>query len=291
MMRTTSAVSVLTALLAVLALRPPSAAAAGTCTGTISKLPVVIAKSGVWCLKKNLATAANGITGIDIQADNVTVECNGFTLDGLAAGPATNSTAIAAAGTRSNLTIRNCTIRGFRAGIFINDNEPGSGHLVEDNRLDQITSLGIYVLGHGSVVRRNRVVDTGGAPGSDRASAFVVLGDAIDNVVDGMAGAADVADFSPEGIYSGGVGGIGGVGFLVQGNRVRNLQPKGVGIARGITTAGIQVAVRGNSVVQPAMTNGQGIFCSISGILRDNDVINYSSGIPSCFNASENVVF
>ncbi|MEO6026928.1 MAG: hypothetical protein ABIR79_08710 [Candidatus Binatia bacterium] len=135
------------------------------------------------------------------------------------------------------------------------------------------------------------MINTGGAPGSDRASAIVVLGDAIDNVVDGVAGAADVSDFSPEGIYSGGVGNIEGVGFLVQGHRVRNVVPTGTGIARGITTAATRVSVRGNSVVQPTTTNGQGIFCSISRILRDYDVMSYTSGIPSCADASNNVVF
>ncbi|MEO6026927.1 MAG: hypothetical protein ABIR79_08705 [Candidatus Binatia bacterium] len=75
-------------------------------------------------------------------------------LEGLAAGPATSSGAIAVNGSRSNISVRNCTIRGFRSGVFINDDESEVGHLVEDNRLEQITALGIYVIGRGSVVRR-----------------------------------------------------------------------------------------------------------------------------------------
>lgn len=261
--------------------------AADNCTGTISKLPAVITKSGVFCMKKNLATADPGITAIDVQADNVTIDCNGFTLDGLAAGPATGSIAIGADGKRFNVTVRHCTIRGFQTGVFINASEPGTGHLIEDNRVEQATGNGIYVLGNGSIVRRNVVVDMVGKAQFGRATGIVVLGDAIDNVVDGITPPADAVDFSAEGIYSGGVGNLSGVGFLVQGNRVRNLVTKGNGFARGITTAATGVSIRGNTVVQPSMTTGQGIFCSIGGAARDNDVLNYSIPNQSCIDFAD----
>src|SRR5215813_5040905 len=95
----------------------PSASAADNCTGFVTSVPTVITKQGVWCLRGDLTTAANGITAIDIQTNNVTIDCNGFKLNGLPAGPATLSNAIAAYEQRSNITVRNCTIRGFRFGI------------------------------------------------------------------------------------------------------------------------------------------------------------------------------
>ena len=171
---------------------------------------------------------------------------------------------------------------------------PEPGYLVEDNRLEQITSQGIYVIGQGSIVRRNTVVNTGGAPGSDRAQAISVLGDAIDNVVDGVFGADDVTDFSPSGLYSGGIGGTNGVGFLVQGNRIRNLVPKGSGEARGLELAGYAQSVRDNTVSQLSSTTGKGVYCSLGSedVLRDNLVRNYTQGLyGGCQDLSGNVVY
>jgi hypothetical protein len=275
----------------------PSALAAESydgCVGFIDAVPAVITTQGVWCLRKDISTSMNAISAIEIHVSNVTIDCNGFKLGGLAAGPGTFSTGIYAPGTLSNITVRHCTIRGFRSGIAIYDNDPGTGHLVEDNRLEQITSQGIYVIGQGSIVRRNTIVNTGGAPGSDRAQAITVLGDAIDNVVDGVFGAADVADFSPSGLYSGGVGNINGVGFLVQGNRIRNLVPKGTGEARGLELAGYAQSVRDNTVSQISSTTGKGVYCSLGteDALRDNLVRNYTQGLyGGCRDLSGNVVY
>lgn len=264
------------------------------CVGFIDAIPAVITTQGTWCLRKDLATSNPGITAIDIKTSNVTIDCNGFKLGGLAAGPGTFSSGINANGTLSNITVRRCTIRGFRSGIAIFDNSPGTGHLVEDNRLEQITSQGIYVIGNGSIVRRNTVVNTVGAPGSDRAQGITVLGDAIDNIVDGISGDASVADFNPSGIYSGGVGGINGIGFLVQGNRIRNLVPKGAGQARGLELAGYAQSVRDNTVSELSATNGIGVYCSLGSedVLRDNLVRNYTQGLfGGCNDLSGNVVY
>lgn len=282
-MRASRSVSALVLSCAVLSGFSPSTVEAGEkCTSAIGKLPVVITKPGVFCMKKNLATAATNITAIDIQANNVTIDCNGFALDGSAAGPTTNTIAIAANGKQSNVTVRNCVMRGFFAGVYVNSNDPGTQHLIEDNRLEAMTALGIYVLGYGSVVRRNVVLNMVARAQTGRSTGITVLGDAIDNVVDGVRAAADAVDFSAEGIYAGGVGGLSGVGFLVQGNRVHNLVPKGMGFARGITTAASGVSIRGNSVVQASLTSGQGFFCSLGGFARDNDVVNYTQPQSSC---------
>ena len=51
-------------------------------------------------------------------------------------------------------------IRGFRKGIDLTG-LVSSGHLVEDNRLDQNTHIGVAIEGGGSVLRRNVITDTG----------------------------------------------------------------------------------------------------------------------------------
>jgi hypothetical protein len=296
MMRMRSVLNTIVVVAGLAGAAPPAWAAESYdgCVGFIDSVPAVITTQGVWCLRNDIATSNSGISAIDIQTSNVTIDCNGFKLGGLAAGPGTFSAGIYAYGTLSNITVRHCTIRGFRSGIAIYANDPGTGHLVEDNRLEQIRSQGIYVIGHGSIVRRNTVVNTGGAPGLDRAQAIAVLGDAIDNVVDGVFGADDVANFSPSGLYSGGVGGINGVGFLVQGNRIRNLVPKGTGEARGLELAGYAQSVRDNTVSQLTSTTGKGVYCSLGSedVLRDNIVRNYTQGLfGGCQNLSGNVVY
>jgi hypothetical protein len=283
-------------VLAILAAAPASTSAADRCTGFITSLPAVITEQGVWCLRGDLRTAQTSGNAIEIRTSLVTIDCNGFKIDGLPAGRATFASGIYATGRRVNITVRNCTMRGFRGGITIQEgSQLGTGHLVEDNVLDMMTASGIYVLGHGSIVRRNRVLNTVGAPGSDRATAITVFGDALDNVVDGMRADDDAPDFRPEGIYSGGVGNFSGSGFLVQGNRVRNVTPKGTGEARGLVLAGTAVVVRDNVVVQPEPTPGTGIFCSLETIVRRNVVRNYSGNISSCSTAGDdaggNLVF
>src|SRR5688500_8114044 len=61
------------------------------CAGFIDTLPAVITSQGVWCLRKDLSTAMIAGAAIDIQANNVTIDCNDFKVGGLAAGAATNA--------------------------------------------------------------------------------------------------------------------------------------------------------------------------------------------------------
>lgn len=148
------------------------------------------------------------------------------------------------------------------------------------------------VEGAGTIVRRNVVVDTGGSPGNDRAIGIEALGDVIDNVVDGISGANNVANFAPEGIYAGGVGGTEGPGLLVRGNRVRNLVPKGTSQATGIAVAGTGISVRENTIVQDTSTNGIGIYCSLQAIVANTIVRNYTNGgLSGCYDAGGNVVY
>lgn len=250
----------------------------------ITSIPAVITTQGIYCLQQDLATSNPGINAIAIQTNNVTIDCNDRKIGGLAAGPATFSVGIYAVG-QSNITIRNCNIRGFRWGIALYAS--GSGHLVEDNRLDGNTEIGIMARGGSgsSIVRRNVVIDTGGRPGYDRGEGIQVNGDAIDNVVDGVHSDGSVANFNAEGMYSEGVGSV------VVGNRVRNLAPKGTGAGNGLAVAGTGIVVRNNTIAQETPTTGQGVYCSLSATLYGNRITNYSAPMPSCYDAGGNVTF
>src|SRR5690606_3094851 len=128
-----------------------------TCTGFIDSLPATISTQGVWCLRKNLSTAITEGSAIVIATNNVTIDCNGFKVGGLAGGEYTLAMGIRATD-RQNVTVRHCNVRGFYCGVQLS----GAGHLVEDSRFDNSSYAGIYVRGDNNLVRRNRVYDTGG---------------------------------------------------------------------------------------------------------------------------------
>src|SRR5690606_22871566 len=83
-----------------------------SCTGYIDSVPVSIHEQGVWCLRKDLSTAITIGQAIYVGGNNITIDCNGYKLGGLGAGPATQATGIYSY-TVTNLSIRRCNIRGF----------------------------------------------------------------------------------------------------------------------------------------------------------------------------------
>ena len=138
----------------------------------IKPIPFAITVQGVYCLKENLGSGATSGKMIDILTNDVTIDMNGFVLDGSAAGTGTFATGIYALN-RKNITIRNGTIRGFRRGIFL-QGVTSSGHLVEDMLLEQNRFAGVQVEGSGHLIRNNRVENTGsGDPGTAAFGIFV----------------------------------------------------------------------------------------------------------------------
>jgi hypothetical protein len=132
-----------------------------TCT-PITSLPKIITASSVYCLTSDLSTAMNTGHAVEIQADNVVIDLNGYTLDGLAAGAGTSAIGIYV-WQRKNITIRNGTVRGFYFGIYLGDAPSfttSQGHLIEGIRADMNTYTGINVEGQGNIVRNNQVVST-----------------------------------------------------------------------------------------------------------------------------------
>ncbi len=95
--------------------------------------PYKITQPGSYKLTGNLAVPA-GVDGIDITADNVTLDLNGFTISqSQQKGINTGSSGISSMG--SSTTIKNGSVTGFT---------------VSD--LPNIVSVGIYLMGNGSVV-------------------------------------------------------------------------------------------------------------------------------------------
>lgn len=123
----------------------------------ITSLPSVISAEGVYCLKSHLATSITVGKAIDITANNVTIDFNGFKLGGLGGGPATQATGIAVNLGIRNATIRNASVRGFRVGL----STTGIATTIEDNSFDSATQTAVYLGGDNHIVRRNSISRTG----------------------------------------------------------------------------------------------------------------------------------
>jgi hypothetical protein len=176
------------------------------CT-VIASLPAVITQQGNYCLAGHLSTGITSSSAIEIQANNVILDLNGYKVGGIAAGPGTTAVGIHAAD-RQNITIKNGTVRGFLRGIFLQDSGASQGHVVEDIRADLNTYVGIEVNGSGNIVRNNQVVTTGGS---------TVLGP--------NAGALGIS--------------VAGAGPRVINNDVLTVSKQGIGVAHGIYFSGV----------------------------------------------------
>jgi len=280
---------ILPALLAAVLL-PAQKAAAETndCTPIVS-LPATITSQGIYCLTGDLNTAITTGGAITLANNNITLDCNGFKVGGLPAGSETRTTGIRAIN-RSNITIRNCNVRGFLQGImvYVNENatQPSAGQVVEDNRLDGNTARGIFVDANASVIRRNRISDTGGNPHSVAGIGITAFGgtDVIDNIVDGVIEPSNVT------AYSYGVWIRDSTGTVISGNRVRHVQSSLGSIALG--NWGTQgVSYRGNLASSPiGEGNNIGFACSSTpeSVKIDNVAIGFQTAFTNCVDSGGN---
>src|SRR5690606_24319146 len=146
------------------------------------------------------------------------------------------TTAVGIRAGRAHGTVRNCMVRGFAVGIEAQPSPfPAPANLatvIEDNRVDGSTLVGISAQAPGTIVRRNLVTDTGGS--SNDWGVAAILGnfdvEIVDNIVDGVSSApgflAPVAIDASRG------------GFVAR-NRVRGVTgADAVGLALGGTFAG-----------------------------------------------------
>jgi hypothetical protein len=249
-----------------------------TCAGFIDTLPAVITTQGTWCLRHDVATTVSAGKAITISTSNVTIDCNGFKIGGLAGGA--GSTAIGIfTDDYFNATVRNCTIRGFAQGISLTGD--GAGHVVEANRVEGSRVAGIEVHGDGSVIRGNLVFDAGGSLNQSLAFGVAALAavDVRDNIIDGVFTDASYANGTVTGLYL-----VNNDRGAIVGNRIGGLVSTGTGVARGIVNQGSQyVTLSDNVVVGDGRAGGTGIACASSqGLAKDNVVMNFPTQVAAC---------
>jgi hypothetical protein len=269
-------------LLAGAALLPNAARAAqsyDSCAGFIDSLPAVITTQGTWCLRKDLSSALASGPAIEAKVNNVTIDCNHFKVGGLAAGDTSTSVGVYS-NNRQNITVRNCNLRGFYAGVYL---WKGAGHLVEDNRVDNALAYGIFMLTDFStsgVIRNNLVYATGGAPIHTTTLGISGVADMIDNTVDGVFSAT--ADGAPIGLDAM------GPGTEVRGNRVRGLVPGGSGQAIGLRMMADGIVASGNRFTSETLIPGFAIYGSNHGVCQDNIASRFATLMQTCQDAGGN---
>jgi hypothetical protein len=269
-------------LLLLLALAPAPAEAGErhhTCKGFVDTLPAVITTPGTWCLRKNLATSMTGGVAIEIATNNVTLDCNGFKINGLAGGLGTSASAIRGQA-RINTTVHDCGVRGFWWAILFTNGSDGT--VVEDSVVENATERGIVVQGDRALIRRNRIVDVGGATaGSNITACGISLdgeGELLDNSIAGV-----------ERAHALGIHVQDGVGTVIAGNRIRDLVGDGYG-AYGIQIGGSNpVIVRDNAIVGPGTA---GIDCySAAHLAMHNTISGFGNGIAGGCSVLDNLVY
>lgn len=273
-----SCVALLAVLLALAGfLREASAETHDTCAGFIDSIPAVITTQGVWCLRGDVSTAQTSGYAIEISANNVTIDCNGFKVGGLGAGKSSSASGIHASN-RMNITVRNCNVRGFSHGISLLGGSAG-GHLVEDNRLDGNLYVGIDVYGDNNIVRRNQVYATGGGTSTSSLTNYGIYAQAsvVANIVDGVDADRIIAIR------------IASAGQLARDNIVRNIVPGPGEEAIGIFGFGDSILVDNHvysSGGQPAGDSGHGI--RDGAVCLRNTVYGLSNPFTNCGISSGN---
>ena len=236
-------------LLILMALGSPAQAETVDCT-PVTSLPVTISAQGIYCLTGNLATSQTSGNAITINANNVTLDLNGWKVGGQAAGPGTMATGIYSEA--ANVTVKNGIVRGFIAGVSLR----GRGATVQGITADQNTRVGIYVEGQGSLVQGNQVVDTGGSTEAQNSSAMGI--------------------------------GVMGSGSLVQNNLVSGLMAVGSASEYGVFFYGgaVQSTARNNIVNDAARPTGGG---SSNGVMMQGpSAVAVSSNIVTNFTVCVN---
>lgn len=133
-----------------------------TACAMITSLPYAINASGKYCLNSNLSMSSPTGIAIEINADSVVLDLNGFNITGAPAGPGSHAIGIRSSD-RKSITIRSGSVKGFYNGIFLQGSN-SAWCVIENIKVQDVTYEAIRVEGQGHIVRNNHVVNTSGNP-------------------------------------------------------------------------------------------------------------------------------
>lgn len=180
------------------------ALAGGLTPGDGPGFPVLISQPGSYRLSGNLTVPDAGTTAIEITADNVTLDLNGFSIQGptVCSGIPTScapaGTGIGVLGRANYIAVRNGIVRGMGAdGVQLTERIGSAGRSLGHQVSDlQVNGNGGYGISIGTGIVRNSVVRVNGGRGISVDSGLVTGNLVSQNVEAGVriAGTGAVLD-------------------------------------------------------------------------------------------------
>ena len=248
------------------------------CTA-ITSLPVTITVQGIYCLTADLGTSISSGNAITIATNNVTIDMNGHKLGGLAAGSGTTAIGIYALN-RTNISLKNGTVRGFSAGVSLDASvgnvSGGGGHLLENLRADFNFRTGLSVAGVGNIIRNNQVISTGGSTVTSGSFGIQVYGLGARVLNNDVIGTTSQTG-SASGLWV-----YGAPGIVIENNRIAETTSssgEGFAVIVGYSDAAAISANRIGNSTKSSNTYGFDVYESDHVTLRDNSISNMAWGI------------
>lgn len=223
----------------------------------ISSLPVVINEPGNYCMAVNATVNITTGQAILIDANDVTLDCQNYTLTNEAAS-ATGSSAGIRATNRHNLLIRNCRVMGgFTDGIHVHMpfNGPTTSYYnrIENNYVGGPYRYGILGIGSAIEIRNNQVYDVGGQENSAafgiRIGGSSVSGFKFQVVENNIIAGTNSPSNNAYGIYS-----DSSIGSMFLSNRISGTY----GMLPNYRGTGIRIAVGDANTLRDNIINGGG---------------------------------
>lgn len=156
----------------------------------VDALNFTISQPGFFQLTKNLTTASSTAYGIVINADNVTLDLNGFTLQGPKSG---SQYGIKINAGRNNITLRNGIVRGWGNHGIYKDSEYGQDLTMSAVICDNVRSMdnlrdGFHFDFRSAMLTNCSATSNSGSGFSLTGGSQVVHCSALNNKVDGFIG-------------------------------------------------------------------------------------------------------
>lgn len=250
----------------------PAQAEISDCT-VIKSVPMKIQKSGTYCFKSDLGTLQSTGKAISIEADNVTIDLNGYRLIGPATNPQRLIFGIYSNG-RNNITIRNGKIEGFFTAITHDKNLTGTGHLIENLHIDSSRLSGISLGAALSIIRNNIITNTGNGAGNLDTKGIVVY-DSEDILVTGNYIGFAAGTKNTSGIWLQTIS-----GGEISGNTITNLvgTAKVIGVSFSVSE---NLLIMNNRIINPKGAHSTaGVGEPLSGSSGINCINNIAIGFP-----------
>jgi parallel beta-helix repeat protein len=205
----------------------------------ITSLPYTITAQGSYIINQNLKASWHGIK---VQANNVTIDLNGYSISG---NNTSGGYGIYMNG-RSNVEIRNGTIRNFGSHGIYEESSSGNSHRVVNVRVMNNKGNGILLLGSNHMVKDCTTSNNGGSGIYTHVGCMISGNTVYDNGYEGISANS---------------------GSTVSGNTAYNNGRTGIYANSGSTIIGNTAYSNG----------GHGIYCNGGGVCTvKNNTVSYN---------------